>query len=308
MIDVCLLGTSALMPLPDRALTAAVLICEGHSILFDCGEGTQTAARKQGVSLMKTDIIALTHYHGDHIFGLPGLMQTMFCMGRTEPLYITGPKGLERELAPILRLTGGLSYEVRLLDMGEEPIKLSKLIKGWPEEGYLSAFATNHRTESQGYCFQLERAGKFFPERATELHIPVNMWSKLQKGQSVEANGKIFIPEQVMGGRRKGIKFIFTGDSSPCENIVKAAENADLMICDATYGEYEQAELAFERGHMNFAMAAGCAEKAKVKKLWLSHYSQLIKDPEEYLSIASAVFPETECGFDGKRITLYFDE
>ena len=308
MIDICLLGTAALMPLPERALTAAVLTCGGHSILFDCGEGTQTAARKQGVSLMKTDLIALTHYHGDHVFGLPGLMQSLFCMGRTAPLYITGPKGLERELAPILKLAGGLSYEVRLLELGSEPLKLSGAVRGFPEESFLSAFETKHRTDSQGYCFRLERAGKFFPEKAKELRIPVSLWSKLQKGESVEANGKLFVPEQVMGERRRGLKFVFTGDTSPCDNIIKAAENADLLICEATYGEKEQAELALERGHMNFDMASRCAKEGRVKRLWLSHYSQLVKEPEEYLPIASENFPGAECGFDGKRITLNFDE
>ena len=308
MIDICLLGTAALMPLPERALTAAVLTCGGRSILFDCGEGTQTAARKQGVSLMKTDIIALTHYHGDHIFGLPGLLQTLFCMGRTGPLYITGPKGLERELAPILRLAGGLSYEIRLFEMPEEPLKLSKLIRSFPEESSLSAFPTKHRVESQGYCFRLGRAGKFLPEKARELNIPVQLWSKLQKGESVEANGRIYEPGQVMGERRKGLKFVFTGDTSPCDSIVRAAENADLMICDSTYGEKEQAELALERGHMNFDMASRCARDANVKRLWLSHYSQLITEPEEALYIAEENFPAAECGFDGKRITLKFDE
>ena len=308
MIDICLLGTAALMPLPERALTAAVLTCGGRSILFDCGEGTQTAARKQGVSLMKTDIIALTHYHGDHIFGLPGLLQTLFCMGRTAPLYITGPKGLERELAPILKLAGGLSYEVRLFEMPEEPVKLSKLVRGFPEESFLSAFPTKHRVESQGYCFRLERAGKFLPDKAKELLIPVQLWSKLQKGESVEANGCVIAPKEVMGERRKGLKFVFTGDTSPCEAIVRAAEKADLLICDSTYAEKEQAELALERGHMNFDMASRCAAEANVKRLWLAHYSQLVTEPEEALDMAAGNFPGAECGIDGKRITLKFDE
>lgn len=308
MIDICLLGTSALLPLPDRALTSASLTCAGHTILFDCGEGTQTSARKHGVSLLKIDLIALTHYHGDHIFGLPGLMQTMFCMGRTEPLYITGPAGIADELAPILRLAGGLSYNIRLFEMDNKPVKLCKLIKGWPEESYLSAFATNHRVVSQGYCFRLERAGKFQPENAQKLKIPVNMWSKLQKGENIELDGKVIFPHQVMGARRNGIKFVFTGDTSPCENIVSVAKNADLLICESTYAEDEQAQLALERGHMNFNMASKCARDAMAKRLWLAHYSQLIKAPEEYLPLAAKNFPKAECGTDGKRITLLFDE
>jgi ribonuclease Z len=142
MIDITLLGTSALVPLPDRALTAAVLTCNGRSILFDCGEGTQTAARKAGVSLMKADMIALTHYNGDHIFGLPGLLQTMCCLGRTETLYLTGPAGLQDELAPILKLTGWTCYEIVLTELPPEGLSMETLANGWPTEAKLTAFAT----------------------------------------------------------------------------------------------------------------------------------------------------------------------
>ena len=114
MLIITLLGTAATMPLPDRALTAAVAECGGHSLLFDCGEGTQTAARRAGVNLMKMDAICLTHYHGDHIFGLPGLLQTLGCQGRTRPLALYGPKGLGEVWAALRVLTGPLPYPVML--------------------------------------------------------------------------------------------------------------------------------------------------------------------------------------------------
>ena len=132
MIDVALIGTAALVPIPERALTAALLSCAGRSILLDCGEGTQTAARKAGVSLMSTDVIALTHYHGDHIFGLPGLLQTMCCMGRTDPLTILGPEGIQEELAPIVKLAGWLSYPLSLQELPPEGA-------AFPVSGALSA-------------------------------------------------------------------------------------------------------------------------------------------------------------------------
>ena len=307
MIDITLLGTSALMPLPNRALTSAFLSCEGHSILFDCGEGTQTAARKAGISLMKTDIFAITHYHGDHIFGLPGLLQTMTSMSRTDKLYITGPEGLNDSLEPILKLAGGLSFETELIEIPDEGIMLAELIHGWPHESKLSAFMTEHRIISQGYCFELGRAGKFMPERAKELNIPVNLWSILQKGQSVVVNENMIMPEQVLGERRKGLKFIFTGDTAECDNLTDAARDADLMICDATYGENEQSELAKAHGHMNFSQAAETAKKAGVKQLWLSHYSPMIDDPLQYLPDALNIFADTLCGHDGMKITLKFE-
>lgn len=307
MINITLLGTSALLPLPERALTAAFLSCEGHSILFDCGEGTQSAARKAGVSLMKTDIIALTHYHGDHIFGLPGLLQTMNSMGRTLPLYITGPGDLQERMAPVLKLTERTAYEIRLTELPPEGLQLCALMPGWPSGARLTPFLTEHRVPSQGYSFTLSRSGKFLPHRAKALGVPVQHWSELQNGSSVQIGDRTVLPEEVTGPPRKGLKFVFSGDTAVCDALTEYAAGADLLICEGTYGENEQAELASEYGHMTFAQAAGIAAAAGVKELWLAHYSQMIEDPEEYLPNALAVFPLTVCGKDGMGKQLRFD-
>jgi ribonuclease Z len=308
MIQFTLLGTAALSPLPDRALTAGLLSCAGHSILFDCGEGTQTAARKAGVSLMKTEIIALTHYHGDHIFGLPGLLQTMCSMGRTEPLYLTGPEGLKEAMEPILRLTGWVTYPVRFLRLPREGLRLAELDAGWPPEALLRAVRTEHRVPSQGYCFTLGRAGKFMPGRAEALGVPRQFWGQLQKGLSVQLGDQTILPEQVLGRPRKGLKLVFSGDTAPCESLCRAAEGADLLILEATYGENEQAELALSHGHMNFAQAASLAARAGARELWLAHYSQMIEEPEAYLPNAAAHFANSVCGRDGMSTTLRFDK
>ena len=307
MIDVTLIGTSALLPLPSRALTSVLLTCGGRSILFDCGEGTQSAARKAGVSLMKTDLIALTHYHGDHIFGMPGLLQTMFCLGRTDTLYITGPEGLREELAPILKLAGWTGYGIELIELPPDGLRPAELAKGWPTEAKLTAFQTEHRVPSRGYCFTLDRAGKFDPERARALGVPMNRWGVLQKGGSVRVGKTDVYPEQVMGAPRKGLKFVFSGDTTACDSLTEAAKGADLLIAEATYAEDEQAQLAIEHGHMNFAMAGENAAKAAVKELWLAHYSQMIGDPKEYLDNAARYFPNTVCGEDGMSKTLRFE-
>lgn len=308
MIDITLLGTSALVPLPDRAETAAQLVCGGHSILFDCGEGTQTAARKAGVSLMKTDVIALTHYHGDHIFGLPGLLQTMHMMGRTEPLTIVGPGNIEKELEHLLPLIGWLPFALKLTTIPTEGVALNQISQGWPEGARLSSFATVHRVVSQGYVFQLPRAGKFLPEKAKALGVPVNQWRFLQKGECVRLGEQTIAPELVLGPGRKGLKVVFSGDTAACEALERASQGADLLLCEATYGENDQAQLAIEHGHMNFAQAGALAAKAQVKRLWLMHYSQMVTDPMEYLPNAQACFPNAECGFDGKTVTLRFEE
>lgn len=307
MIDITLIGTAALMPIPERALTSAFLSCGGHSILFDCGEGTQSAARKAGVSLIKTDIIALTHYHGDHIFGLPGLLQTMYNMERTEQLYITGPEGLHEELEPILKLARQTAYPITLIELPADGLKLSELIKGWSVEAKLTAFKTEHRITSQGYCFTLGRAGKFMPQKAQELGIPVNQWGLLQKGQSVQLGDNIIRPEQVLGEPRRGLKFVFTGDTTICDSLIDAARDADLMICEATFGEPEQEQVANRHGHMIFSQAAEVAKRAGVKELWLAHYSQMITDPQDYLPNATAIFENTVCGRDGMSTTLRFE-
>ena len=304
MIDIILLGTSALLPLPERALTSAVIFCEGHSILFDCGEGTQTSARKHGVSLMKTELIALTHYHGDHILGIPGLLQTMSCMGRTEKIYITGPYGLHDAMKPILTLTDFISFDVELITLPEDGLKLCELIKGWPSGARLTAFKTEHRVPSQGYCFTLSRQGKFYPERAQALNIPVKLWHVLQSGESITLNDRVIMPSDVMGEARKGLKIIFTGDTTKCDSIINASRDADLLICEATYGEDSQAEKAKDYGHMNFAQAAEIARDADVKRLWLTHFSQVMRDPHTYLPNAQKIFPEAICSYDGIKMTL----
>lgn len=309
MIEITLLGTSALVPLPDRAQTAVLLKCAGHSILFDCGEGTQTAARKAQVSLSKIDLIALTHYHGDHIFGLPGLLQTLSALqGRTAPLYITGPKGLHEELAPILKLVGWISYEVRLMELPVEGLSLSTLFPGWSVEAKLTPFPTRHRVPSQGYTFTLERAGRFQPEKARSLGIPPRYWGALQKGQTVAVNERLFQPEQVLGEARKGLKFAMTGDTCLFPGLADAVRGADLLICDATYGENQQAQLALDHGHMNFAQAGQLASEAGAGCLWLAHYSQMIDQPTDFLPNAQAFFQNTVCGEDGMTALLEFDK
>ena len=307
MIGLTLIGTGALLPTPMRALSSMFLTCAGHSILFDCGEGTQSAARKAGVSLMKADMIATTHYHGDHIFGIPGLLQTMHSAGRVEPIYIAGPEGLNEILRSMMELIGGLAFEVLPVEIPREGVRLREIIPGWPNGVALSSFPVKHRCIAQGYSFTLSRAGKFDPLKAQELEVPVQMWKVLQRGESVIAGGREILPAQVMGEERRGLKVAFTGDSAMCDSIVDGAKGADLLICDSTYGKNSESDKAIARGHMTFSHAAEMAKLAGVKSLWLTHYSQAITDPAEYLPNAAAIFPDTICGYDGMSAELCFE-
>ena len=235
-------------------------------------------------------------------------MQTLSNMDRTETLYITGPAGLTEELVPILKLARRLCYELVPIDIPADGLILSEIIRGWSTEAKLSAFATEHCVPSQGYCFNLGRVGKFMPERAQELGVPMNQWGLLQKGQRLQIGDKTIFPEQVLGEPRKGLKFVFTGDTAFCENLITAAKNADLLICESTYGEKEQAPHAIEHGrHMTLAQAAEVAAKAEVKQLWLAHYSQMLTYPRQYLPNATSIFENTVCGYDGLSTTLRFE-
>ena len=308
MLTITLLGTAATMPLPDRALTAAVAECGGHSLLLDCGEGTQTAARRAGVNLMKLDAICLTHYHGDHIFGLPGLLQTLGCQGRTRPLALYGPKGLGEVWAALRVLTGPLPYPVcpEVLDAPAAP---RERFGGWPQGAKLTPVPTRHRVTSQGYRLDLPRAGRFSPEKARALGVPVQQWKMLQQGQSVAlADGSRAAPESVLGPARQGLSFLFSGDTAPCAALEQAAAGVDLLLCDATYALPEQAAQAKQYGHSTFGQSAALAAKAGAKRLWLVHYSPMITDPEEELAQAQSLFPAAECGFDGKSIALQYEE
>ena len=310
MLTITLLGTAATMPLPDRALSAAYAECGGHGLLLDCGEGTQAAARRAGVNLMRADAICLTHYHGDHIFGLPGLLQTLGAQGRTRPLALFGPAGLMEVWAAVRALTGPLPYPVQPRELAANmlPLPLAWLSDGWPAGAVLQPFATKHLVRSLGYRLELPRAGRFLPERAGALGVPVQQWKLLQRGEAVELSGRTILPAEVLGPARKGLRAVFSGDTSPCPGLLQAAQGADLLVCDATYALPEQEEQAKQWGHSTFGQSAALAAQAGAKRLWLTHYSPMITDPEEYAAEAQKIFPAAECGFDGKRILLQYEE
>jgi ribonuclease Z len=314
MLDITLIGCGGTMPLPGRAVQAVALRCGGAVLLLDCGEGTQAAARRAGVSLYKVDAIALTHYHGDHIFGLPGLLQTMASLGRTAPVWVFGPQGLASWLAPICQLCGPLPFELRAREvcMGEncaqDTIALGTLAPAWGA-AQLTAFPVDHRVPCCGYRLALPRPGRFSPEKALALGVPQRQWKCLQRGEAVPLeNGQVVVPEQVLGAPRRGLSVVLGTDTRPCASLEQAAHGADLLICDATYPENDQQKKAHEYGHSTWGESAALAARAGAKRLWLSHYSAAVADPEEYLPAAQAIFPAAECGFDGKQLCLRFEE
>lgn len=312
MLDVTLIGCGGTMPLPGRALSALALRCNGSVLLLDCGEGTQAAARRAGVSLYRIDAIGLTHYHGDHIFGLPGLLQTMGSLGRTAPVWVLGPEGLRDYLEPVLFLCGGLPFPVYgrevCAEAEQERLALAELAPGWGTAS-LTAFRAEHRVPCCGYRLDLPRAGRFLPAEAQRLGVPPPLWKRLQQGETVtRADGATIQPRQVLGPPRRGLAVTLGTDTRPCPALEQAAQGADLLVCDATYPEDTQRPKAVEFGHSTWSESAALAARAGVRRLWLTHYSAAVGEPEAYLPAAQRIFPAAECGYDGKTLTLRFEE
>ena len=302
MLDVCLLGCGGMMPLPYRWLTALMTRFNGSSLLIDCGEGTQIAIKEKGWSFKPIDVICFTHYHGDHISGLPGLLLTMGNADRTEPLTLIGPKGLERVVNALRVIAPELPFELKFIEITqpEETMELN---------GYrLKAFRVNHNVLCYGYTLEIDRAGKFDLERALALDIPKQYWKNLQKGELVELDGKTYTPDMVLGAPRKGIKLTYCTDTRPTNSIRENAKDSDLFICEGMYGETDKDAKASEYKHMTFYEAADLAKGAEVEELWLTHYSPSLTWPEEYMGAVREIFPNAKAGKDGMTAELTFSE
>ena len=301
MLDVCLLGSGGMMPLPYRWLTSLMTRFNGSSLLIDCGEGTQIAIKEKGWSFKPIDVICFTHYHGDHISGLPGLLLTMGNADRKEPLTLIGPKGLERVVSALRVIAPELPFPIiyKEIEGAEQTFELN---------GYrLKAFRVNHNVLCYGYTMEIDRAGKFDVERAKEQEIPHKYWKHLQKGETIETENGILTPDMVLGPPRKGIKLTYTTDTRPTHSIRENAKDSDLFICEGMYGEKEKAAKAVEYKHMTFYEAAHLAKDAQVKEMWLTHYSPSLTRPEEYMDEVRRIFPEAKAGKDRMSRELAFE-
>ena len=291
-----------MMPLPYRWLTSLMMRYNGKSILIDCGEGTQIAMRQKGWSPNPIDIICFTHFHADHISGLPGMLLTMGNAERTEPLLLIGPKGLTKVVASLRVIAPELPFEVKCLEITENAQTFSF-------EGFrLEAFKVNHNVLCYGYSMVIDRAGRFDKDRAMEQEIPMRFWSRLQKGETLEENGRVFTPDMVLGAERKGLKVTYSTDTRPTESIRQNAKGTDLLILEGMYGEPDKLVKAREHKHMTMYEAAKIAKEAEVPKLWLTHYSPSMTRPEEFMEDVRKIFPAAYAAKDGWTMELKFDE
>ncbi|HEY9062101.1 MAG TPA: ribonuclease Z [Pseudobacteroides sp.] len=303
MLDICILGTGGMMPLPGRWLSSALIRYNGKMILVDCGEGTQITLRNVEWGFKSIEAICVTHFHADHIAGLPGLLLTIGNSGREENLKIIGPRGLNKVVECLTYISPQLPFSLDLIEVEEDAgscIDVSGIS--------LEYLMLDHNIPCYGYSFNIKRPGKFDVDKANRLSVPQRLWSKLQKGEEIEHEGKIYRPDMVLGDERKGLKISYCTDTRPTEGMVEFIKDSDIFVCEGMYGEDDKIQKAIEKKHMLFKEAAQLARQGHVKEMWLTHYSPSLENPDEFLENAAHIFPNTLASKDLMKKTLRFED
>lgn len=302
MIDVVLLGTGGMLPLPDRWLSSLLIRTEGEVVLFDCGEGTQIAWRQAGWSFRRLGAICISHTHADHIAGLPGLLHAVSNARRTEPLDIFGPVGLDAVVRGLRTIAPVLPYELRVHELhGGEAFPLPAGLTGRCEAG-------EHALPVLAYRVEQRRGRAFLRDRAESLGVPVALWRKLQQGDDVAWDGQRVAADAVLGLPRSGIAMAYITDTRPLPRFVALARDVDLLVCEGTYGDDEELPKAIRNTHMTFREAATLAREAGARQLWITHFSPGLDRPMDFAGNAREIFAETTIGHDGLSTQLTFAE
>lgn len=304
-LQIIFLGTAASIPTISRALSSVVVERKGEVLMFDCGEGVQRQMIRAGVGFHRKMKILITHMHGDHVLGLPGLMQTMSLLDRQRELEIYGPVGIKAFVKAIEKTVQFvLTFPVEIHEVRKEGIVCKE------KEYQVQAAKTSHVVSSWAYALiEKPRPGRFSPRKAEALGVPEGpLWAKLQHGEKVKTpKGKLVKPEQVLGTARPGRKIAYSGDTRPTENLAQLAQKADLLIHEATF-EDELLEKAMEDGHSTPSQAATIANKAHARRLVLTHVSSRYKNTEQLLKQAREIFPRSNVAKDFLQIDIPLEE
>lgn len=293
-MEITFLGTASAVHSKERNHPSIAIKAFGQTILFDCGEGTQRQLISSNVSPMKISKIFLTHYHGDHILGLPGLLQSMSLNGRETKLTIYGPIGLNKVKNAIYSLGHcAIEYPIEFIEIDSRIVEDN-------EEYFIQAERVRHNVPSLAYSIEEKKKPRFLRDKAIELGVPVGPdFGKLHNGEEVEIDGRIIRPEQVLGEPRKGAKITYSGDTRPCEEMIMLARDSTLLIHEATFLQ-QDARNAEEHAHSTSQDAAFIARESNSKELILTHIStRYAKEFEdEMLREAKEIFENTKIAYD----------
>ena len=306
MVDLTLLGCGGNLPMPNRNLSSLFVSYKGKSILFDCGEGTQIAMRKYGTGFKDLDLILISHLHGDHVFGLPGLLSSMGNCGKADPLYIYGPRGIRNFVKMSLEMVGKLPFEVIASESDYQTFRIWK----HPIFREIEIFVhrVDHSTECYAYHLHFTRLSEFSVEKAKANNVPMKLWNVLQKEGSAIFENKYYSADMVLGKERKGIHLSYITDTRYNDSLARVAENSDLLVCESMYGTPEDIDKAEKNKHMLFEESARIASDGHVKRLVLTHFSPSMESPEDYIENARNVFENVELGYDGMRMRLVYED
>lgn len=303
MLNVSLIGCGGTMPLPNRYLTALLASYNGRMILVDCGEGTQVSMKILGSGFKHIEVICFTHFHADHIVGLPGLLLTIANSGRTEELTIIGPLGLTDVIQGLRVISPNLPYDIKIIELQMNKIseinQLGFIIKSIP---------VDHAIPCVSYSIEVKRSRMFDRQKAEKQGIPVAYWNRLKNGEEIIYKNQKLTPDMVLGEERKGLKVCYCTDTRPLEGLTEFVRDADLFICEGMYGDDEYLPKAINNKHMLFSEAAKLAKEGNVKELWLTHFSPGLTHPEEFLENAASVFSNTKLGEDRMKLELFFSK
>jgi len=300
-LRITFLGTAGSVPTPKRSLPAILIQRKGEQLMFDCGEGVQRQMITAKAGLHRKMKVFISHMHGDHVLGLPGLLQTMALLDRERKLDVYGPPGIKRFIESIRETVQFvLTFPIEIQEIEEAGVICNE------EEYNVQTVWANHVIPSLAYALvEKSRPGRFYPQKAKILDVPEGpMWSKLQRGCKVKLpDGRVVEPEEVLGSPRPGRKIVYTGDTRSFKGLVKFADGADLLIHDATFDD-DLAERAMEDGHSTSSQAAENAKKAKVKRLVLTHISARYGDTSLLLEQAQKIFKNTQVAEDFMRVEI----
>lgn len=303
MLDICLLGTGGMMPLPDRWLTSLLARCQGEMVLIDCGEGTQIPMRMSDWGFVDLSAICFTHYHADHIAGLPGLLLTIGNSGRIKPIVMAGPPGLRKVVEALRVVAEFLPFDVHYFELSD--VHSETFVVGSME---ITTLPVEHTDPCLAYRIDVKRKGRFDAQKAQSLGIPVEYWNPLQKGEKVWMGERLIFPDEVMGPERKGIRVSYCTDSRPVPGLVDFVKGSDLFVCEGMYSEDSYLEKAILYKHMLFSEAARLAFYGEVKELWLTHFSPSLTAPEDDQESVKAIFENTVVGKGLMKTTYHYPD